>query len=613
VGGCAPCPLGLDSTAGSTAAAACYLCALGKYSGALEHDETCTLCEAGKYRADSNDVNWARTCGADRQQACSTSQSSTGWGGWSGRVVDNNFNSVYADGNSCNQLGIQDGTATWWSVGLGDEPIRITGFLIRGRSDADTEHTQGFSIFVGNDVANDGLFANHSVCVLGQEHLTGTSNEDVRCAEPISGRHVVFHVPSGALFSLCELVVLSTDCARCPTHAVSEPGSDAVGDCVCAAGATGPDGQECAPCAAGKYKPGNGTAACADCGPGTYSETGAVLCTQCYGGTYESRNASAACSLCPVGVGFGNNSRRGGLSERSCKLFYAPMLVPSYTELAQIDFAHVLHGSNDGFAEDWQRLFVLVGLEARQRAAELRGCSYRVRLAALGPNASSGILLSPDVSRLRELGCSMSLDEYGIGECHLAVPTALALVHPHQLVALTAEVAPGSGVAEQERCEWPEEDLFTASLVPYATQLTCAHAHFWSEDVQQCVPCELANSELVANVCGPGRYIRGCDAISHLNSNVTDECQACQDNGNRMESYEWHGSVCQWQCREGFFLNANARCEACSTSLQATCATSAGLQWWACSRVANEACVPCAPVRRGLYSGNEEFAPATPT
>jgi len=106
---------------------------------------------------------------------------------------------------------------------------------------------------------------------------------------------------------------------------------------------------------------------------------------------------------------------------------------------------------------------------------------------------------------LFDLGCILRLDERGFGECVLEVPTSLALVSAHWRVALTAEV---TSAAEQGRCEWLDQDLFTASLVPYLSQNTCEHDQFWSEDSASCIPCEMANSEITDNVCGSGAYIR---------------------------------------------------------------------------------------------------------
>ena len=291
--------------------------------------------------------------------------------------------------------------------------------------------------------------------------------------------------------------------------------------------------------------------------------------------------------------------------------FYAAMYVPTGEELALLGLGAVLHGRNDAHTDDWQRLFVLVSLEARLRRASMVGCEFRVRLAALAPGHS---LLPRSIhSRLVELGCLVRLGEHGVGECVLEVPTALALVSPHRRVALTAEVHDAPDAQEQARCEWPEQDLFTASLVPYLSQNTCESKHFWSQDATACVPCEVANTELVDNVCGRGSYIRGCDAISHMDTSVVDECQACVNaDHNSPGSFEWLAGICQWQCAADFFLHASARCEACSSALRLTCGTVAGQRFGPCTRSENEACVPCAPILRGLYSANEVFVASVP-
>jgi len=56
------------------------------------------------------------------------------------------------------------------------------------------------------------------------------------------------------------------------------------------------------------------------------------------------------------------------------------MYVPTPEELAQIGLGAALYSNNGAHSDDWQRLFVLVGLEDRR--ASLPDCVYRVRLAA---------------------------------------------------------------------------------------------------------------------------------------------------------------------------------------------------------------------------------------
>ena len=296
-------------------------------------------------------------------------------------------------------------------------------------------------------------------------------------------------------------------------------------------------------------------------------------------------------------------------------IFFVPMYVPTRAELSLIDLQGVMFGENNVHTDNWQRVFVLVTLETRIFAAEKAACEYRIRLAGL--SAAHGVLARSAHSRLHELGCTVRLDARGVGECHLEVPTSLAMLTSHRRVALIAEVAgvteASAAASERLRCEWPERDLFTASLVPYMSMNTCEHEQFWSEDARECVSCQLANNEIVNNVCGPGAYIRGCDAVSHLDSSVVAECQRCVNADHNADgSYEWLAGICQWQCALNFYLHATARCEPCTESLRQVCGVTAGQRWQQCSRDTNEQCAPCPPVLRGVYSANEMFVGAQP-
>jgi hypothetical protein len=60
-------------------------------------------------------------------------------------------------------------------------------------------------------------------------------------------------------------------CQTCPSNTQSVAGSGTLASCVCNPGYTGPDGQVCSACAAGKYKSGIGSIACTDCSSNFYS------------------------------------------------------------------------------------------------------------------------------------------------------------------------------------------------------------------------------------------------------------------------------------------------------------------------------------------------------
>ena len=95
----------------------------------------------------------------------------------------------------------------------------------------------------------------------------------------------------------------STGCSRCPDGAVGPMSSTSRHECTCGAGftrdATSLDALVCAPCEAGKFKPTNGTAACDDCRPGTYSDMSqAMECTLCPAGSYNSNAGSSSPGDC---------------------------------------------------------------------------------------------------------------------------------------------------------------------------------------------------------------------------------------------------------------------------------------------------------------------------
>jgi hypothetical protein len=74
----------------------------------------------------------------------------------------------------------------------------------------------------------------------------------------------------------------SPTCSLCPTNSNSPSRSTLRTHCTCNAGATGPDGETCELCLAGKYKTANGTVACTDCIAGKFSATtGATASSTC--------------------------------------------------------------------------------------------------------------------------------------------------------------------------------------------------------------------------------------------------------------------------------------------------------------------------------------------
>ena len=73
-----------------------------------------------------------------------------------------------------------------------------------------------------------------------------------------------------------------TSCAHKPlTHEGMDTGSDGRDDCRCIAGYTGPDGDACTACSPGTSKAAPGSAPCAQCLSGKYSQAAAASCSTC--------------------------------------------------------------------------------------------------------------------------------------------------------------------------------------------------------------------------------------------------------------------------------------------------------------------------------------------
>lgn len=89
-------------------------------------------------------------------------------------------------------------------------------------------------------------------------------------------------------------------CLACPENsaATAESGRDAQTDCLCNAGYTGADGDECSACAAGQYKITTGSAACSDCDENANSPEASTVVTDCRcNAGYEGADG-ALCAAC---------------------------------------------------------------------------------------------------------------------------------------------------------------------------------------------------------------------------------------------------------------------------------------------------------------------------
>jgi hypothetical protein len=255
--------------------AACTACEAGKYKVSIGSDD-CTACGSGKFSATvgaTSDVCQACPDNSDAPQA-------------SNELTDCRCLSGYA--------GLDGGTCIACVAGK-------------------------YKIYTGSDACSDcanGKYSSYSgamsevACVECPENTDAPqgSNEltDCQCKSGYTG-------PDGVACTACEAGKYKTDvnsgslpctncgagkysttvgaksvfsCLACPANSFAPAGSAAASACVCNAGFTGPNGDTCVVCVAGKYKAAMGDDACTDCAAGKFSSL--------RGGTSEH-----ACSLCP--------------------------------------------------------------------------------------------------------------------------------------------------------------------------------------------------------------------------------------------------------------------------------------------------------------------------
>jgi hypothetical protein len=152
-------------------------------------------------------LNYARTCGPSKDQACPAIQSSTSSDGIAERAVDNAGQSGQWSSGACTHTGsIPAGERQWWRVDM-QQSVLVTALTIIGRADCCAERTQGYSIFVGDRESAE----QNSGCVTNQPHLPGGRALDITCRSPVRGRYVYFILPPGQTLTLCEVYVFGLD------------------------------------------------------------------------------------------------------------------------------------------------------------------------------------------------------------------------------------------------------------------------------------------------------------------------------------------------------------------------------------------------------------------
>ena len=108
----------------------------------------------------------------------------------------------------------------------------------------------------------------------------------------------------------------TSTCITCPSNSNSPAGSTVLTHCACNAGFTGPNGETCTACVAGKHKESAGSANCIACAAGKYSVIHGSLsvstCLNCPPGTYldtESNDALSDCIACAAGIDIFHRSK----------------------------------------------------------------------------------------------------------------------------------------------------------------------------------------------------------------------------------------------------------------------------------------------------------------
>jgi hypothetical protein len=329
---CLSCPSGARSASGSTSlnhcicnsgytgpdGGTCVACVAGKFKTS-NGTAACTQCAAGKYSASTALATDAcADCGSNTYSSqdnaqCVACPSYTRSAVSSSLQTDCNCNAGYT--------GPDGGTCTACSAGK---------FKPTNGSDACTQCAVGK--YVGS------LGATYDQCVLCPRNSTSPAGSDVisncicdagttgiahtgSCLPCEAGK---FKAAAGsAACALCSAGTYSTAglsaCTQCPTGGTSLEGSREVADCKCNLGYTGPPGQACVACQAGKYKDVTGTASCSACPINTTSADASsarthciciaghmgndgTVCSACREGYYKSATGSAPCANCPLGT-----------------------------------------------------------------------------------------------------------------------------------------------------------------------------------------------------------------------------------------------------------------------------------------------------------------------
>ena len=268
---CTACPTGYISPEGSTSSAACVDCAAG-FTG--PSGGPCAACVAGKYKdatgsaacIDCGIGTYSSTLAATAAAACVA-------------CPNNTFSGVIGISNVLACQSCQPN-----AVSVAGSVSQEYCYCKAGYAHVETEFRC--------NACTPGTYNSHlarkacSNCTIGMYSVHYNATGPETCQACPTGQWS----PEG-----------SANCNLCPLYSKTLGTSGSVSDCVCDAGYTGKAGSTCTPCSVGKYKDVTGSAACTDCGSGTYSTTNAV--TSAAGCLTCPTNSGASCTGCSAAAG----------------------------------------------------------------------------------------------------------------------------------------------------------------------------------------------------------------------------------------------------------------------------------------------------------------------
>jgi len=160
------------------------------------------------------DLDLARSCGPDRDAACTTSQSSTDGEGVAGKANDGFTNSDYNDGY-CTLT--TEEKNPYWLVDF-ETSRRIEKLKVYGRSDADTDKLEGFRVRASD---KPDVTAPSHLCAANQAAPTEDSGwiTEVTCDPPVEGQYLWVEVPGNdQIITLCGVEVMGSELADGPAE-----------------------------------------------------------------------------------------------------------------------------------------------------------------------------------------------------------------------------------------------------------------------------------------------------------------------------------------------------------------------------------------------------------